>query len=251
MTPLDSQRRRLRAAHFHRLAGDGELAACDSRAAPCGGSRRQRNGPTSSSSSRRRRRATAPAELIELCDEALAEVPDDDMRATRILAYRSFIRLFQADVRAGSGRCPGRARAGRAGRRSETARRGDSTGGARGSVGCRGDHSRSRRARGRARGASWGSRSSTTRARASRSPAILGGSGDIERAHAIFEELEQKATDRGDEPSRGQSRLAAEPDGVVHWGAGSGRSSTPWRRSRSPSRRRTPTSASSWAGSRH
>src|SRR6185436_11863602 len=45
-------------------------------------------------------RANAPR-IIELCNEAFAEAGSDEVRATRILAYRSFMRLFQADVREG------------------------------------------------------------------------------------------------------------------------------------------------------
>ena len=45
--------------------------------------------------------------LIELCDEALAEAADDDVRSARILASRRWVRLFKADVRGGARRRPG------------------------------------------------------------------------------------------------------------------------------------------------
>ena len=41
---------------------------------------------------------TAPHTLIELLDEALAEAAGDDVRLVRILGYRSWIRVFQADI---------------------------------------------------------------------------------------------------------------------------------------------------------
>jgi DNA-binding CsgD family transcriptional regulator len=46
------------------------------------------------------RRLGAPA-IIELCGTALAEAAGDDARSARILAYRSGMRLFEADVRGG------------------------------------------------------------------------------------------------------------------------------------------------------
>jgi DNA-binding CsgD family transcriptional regulator len=44
--------------------------------------------------------AAAPQALIELLDEALEEASDDDVLLARILGYRGWIRLFQADIRA-------------------------------------------------------------------------------------------------------------------------------------------------------
>ena len=41
---------------------------------------------------------TAPHTLIELLDEALEEAAGDDVRLVRILGYRSWIRVFQADI---------------------------------------------------------------------------------------------------------------------------------------------------------
>ena len=55
--------------------------------------------PTSSSSSPRRSGPTL-RRSIELCDEALAEAAGDDVRSARILGYRSWFRLFEANVRA-------------------------------------------------------------------------------------------------------------------------------------------------------
>jgi DNA-binding CsgD family transcriptional regulator len=42
--------------------------------------------------------ATAPHTLIELLDEALEEAAGDDVRLVRILGYRAWIRVFQADI---------------------------------------------------------------------------------------------------------------------------------------------------------
>jgi ATP/maltotriose-dependent transcriptional regulator MalT len=103
LTPNDAlqeQRRLLRAAHFHRLAGNGERAVAILETlrdeVPGGIERADVLFELALT-----RRASAPG-MIALCDEALAETPeDDDVRCSRILAYRSFIRLFQADVREG------------------------------------------------------------------------------------------------------------------------------------------------------
>jgi len=37
--------------------------------------------------------------MIELCENALADAAGDDVRSARILAYRSWIRLFEPDAR--------------------------------------------------------------------------------------------------------------------------------------------------------
>jgi ATP/maltotriose-dependent transcriptional regulator MalT len=199
--PGQNQRRRLRAAHFHRLAGDGETAAAILRElhdeVPRGAERADVLIELAMA-----RRETAPR-MIELCDEALTEVPDDDARSTRILAYRSFIHLFRADIR--KGLVDARAALERAERVGDPrliaiaiARVGHAE--------------------------VWGAEEITpglvergveledqlnlpleyyesprvTHAR------LLGGSGHVERTHAIFMELEQEAAEGGDEGSRGQ-----------------------------------------------
>jgi DNA-binding CsgD family transcriptional regulator len=140
--------------------------------------------------------------MIELCDEALAEVPGDDARASRILAYRSFVRLFQADVR--QGLVDARAALERAERVGDPtllavaiARVGqaevwnaDVTPGLVG----RGVELEERL------GLSLEYYESPRVALAR----LLTASGQIERGHVIFEELEQEAAERGDEASRGQ-----------------------------------------------
>jgi DNA-binding CsgD family transcriptional regulator len=91
-----SRARRLRAASFYRLAGDPRAEALLEgllRDVPRGVERadvafelaRVHKGDT--------------PRLIELCDEALAEAENDDARTARILAHRSALCLYQANVR--------------------------------------------------------------------------------------------------------------------------------------------------------
>ena len=199
--PALARRRRLRSATYHRLAGDGEraVAMLDEllQEAPSGVERADVLFELALT-----RRANAPR-IIELCNEALAEAGSDDVRSTRILAFRSFMRLFQADVR--EGLVDARA----ALERAEQV----------------GDPTLLAVAIARVGHAEvWAAETPTPglvergaeiEARLGlsleyyESPRValarmLGGSGEIERAHAIFEELEQKAIERGDEGSRGQ-----------------------------------------------
>jgi ATP/maltotriose-dependent transcriptional regulator MalT len=193
-------RRRLRAAHFHRLAGDGERAvAILQRLRPSVPNGAERADVLLELALTRRVTST---EMIELCDEALAEVPGDDARASRILAYRSFSRLFQANVR--QGLVDARA----ALQRAEQV----------------GDPTLLAVAIARVGQAEvWGAditpglveRGVELEERLGlpleyyQSPRVafarlLTGSGQLERGHAIFEELQQRAAERGDEGSRGQ-----------------------------------------------
>jgi DNA-binding CsgD family transcriptional regulator len=102
LTPEDApqgRRRRLAAAHFHRLAGDFARAAAildRLREHVPGGAER-----ADVLFERALTRTTSPQTMIELCGEALSEASDDDARSARILAYQSFIRLFQTDVHGG------------------------------------------------------------------------------------------------------------------------------------------------------
>jgi DNA-binding CsgD family transcriptional regulator len=95
--PPMARRRRLRAAYFHRLAGSTELAAgmleqlLDE--VPSGVERADILFALATT------RAFAAPTLVGLCDEALAEVPGDDTRAARLLAYRSWAHMFEGDVR--------------------------------------------------------------------------------------------------------------------------------------------------------
>jgi DNA-binding CsgD family transcriptional regulator len=99
LTPADpvlARRRRLRAANFHRQAGDRERAVATLEQllaeAPPGVERADvlfelastlRDTPT----------------MIGLCDDGLAEAVGDDVRSARLLAFRSFARMLAGDVR--------------------------------------------------------------------------------------------------------------------------------------------------------
>jgi DNA-binding CsgD family transcriptional regulator len=101
LTPEDesseARRRRLRAADHHRLAGAGVRAAALLREllteVPSGVERSDVLFALVRTSS------DDLATLIELCDEALVHADGDDARSARTLGYRSWIRLYQADVR--------------------------------------------------------------------------------------------------------------------------------------------------------
>jgi DNA-binding CsgD family transcriptional regulator len=101
LTPADpglTRHRRLQAAHFHRLAGDGERSAALLQElleeVPSGVERadillalvmtHRADNPTT----------------FQLCEEALSEAAGDDARSARILAYRSQIHNWAADTRA-------------------------------------------------------------------------------------------------------------------------------------------------------
>ena len=102
LTPDDpplARRRRLQAATFHRLAGGAERSVSILEQllddVPPGVERADVLFALAS---------TLHADAgttIELLDRALVDAVDDDARLTRLLSYRGWIRLFQADVRAG------------------------------------------------------------------------------------------------------------------------------------------------------
>ncbi len=204
LTPDDptlARQRRLHSATYHRLAGDGEraVAMLDEllQEAPPGVERADLLFELALT-----RKANAPR-IIELCNEALAEAGSDDVRSTRILAFRSFMRLFQADVR--EGLVDARA----ALERAEEIGNPTLLAVAIARVG----HAEVWAAETPTLGLV--ERGAEIEARLGlsleyyESPRValarmLGGSGEIERGHAIFEELEQKAIERGDEGSRGQ-----------------------------------------------
>ncbi len=97
--PLLARARLLRAASYHRLAGDPERAA----------SMLERLLSEADHGSERAdvlfelslTRLADPPTMIELCEQAIAEAAGDDVRSARILAYQSGIRLFEADVTGG------------------------------------------------------------------------------------------------------------------------------------------------------
>ena len=94
--PVLSRERRLRAAGFHRLAGDRDLAAVLLgellTEVPPGVERADVLFALANTV-----RADPPT-MIERCGEALEEAPGDDARSARILALRSLFRLLAADV---------------------------------------------------------------------------------------------------------------------------------------------------------
>jgi DNA-binding CsgD family transcriptional regulator len=102
LTPGDSglaRRRRLQAATFDRLAGDVDLAATKLHrlleVVPHGTERADVLFALATTFS------AEPRVTVELCDEALAEASGDNVRRTRILAWRSHVRLLLNDVSGG------------------------------------------------------------------------------------------------------------------------------------------------------
>ena len=198
--PALARRRRLHSATYHRLAGDGEraVATLDEllQEAPSGVERADVLFELALT-----RRANAPR-IIELCNEAFAEAGSDEVRSTRILAYRSFMRLFRADVQ--EGLVDARAALERAERVGDPTLLAVAI--------ARVGHAEVWAAETPTPGLV--ERGAEIEARLGlsleyyESPRValarmLGGAGEIERAHAIFEQLEQKAIERGDEGSRG------------------------------------------------
>ncbi|HUK95750.1 MAG TPA: AAA family ATPase [Gaiellaceae bacterium] len=100
LTPADpdlARKRRLRAATFHRLSGEGERAAA----------LLEQVLPEVSSGPARAdvlfalalTRIAEPRDLLELCGRALEEAAGDDARCSRLLAFRSWVHMFMGDVR--------------------------------------------------------------------------------------------------------------------------------------------------------
>ena len=94
--PIQSRRRRLRAANLHRLVGNLERAVTllEELLAelPSGIERADVLLELATT-----RKDDLP-KMVALCDEALAAAIEDDARCTRILAYRSWAYLFEADI---------------------------------------------------------------------------------------------------------------------------------------------------------
>jgi DNA-binding CsgD family transcriptional regulator len=91
-----SRARRLRAANFHRFAGDGERAnAILSELLGETPSGFERADILFSLASTLR---ADPARMLELCDEGLAHAAGDDARCARILALRTWVGLFELDI---------------------------------------------------------------------------------------------------------------------------------------------------------
>jgi DNA-binding CsgD family transcriptional regulator len=199
--PTLARQRRLQAATYHRLAGDGERAVATLtellQEVPSGVERADVLFELALT-----RRANAPR-IIELCNEALAEAGSDEVRSTRILAYRSFMRLFQADVR--EGLVDARAALARAEQVGDPkllavaiARVGHAE------VWAAETPTPGLVERGAEIEARLGLSLEYYESPRVALARMLGGAGEIERSHAIFEELEQEAIERGDEVSRGQ-----------------------------------------------
>ena len=199
--PTLALQRRLRSARYHRLAGDGERAFATLnellQEAPSGVERADVLFELALT-----RRANAPR-IIELCNEAFAEAGSDEVRSTRILAYRSFMRLFQADVR--EGLIDARAALERAEQVGDPkllavaiARVGHAE------VWAAETPTPGLVERGAEIEARLGLSLEYYESPRVALARMLGGAGEIERSHAIFEELEQEAIERGDEVSRGQ-----------------------------------------------
>ena len=100
LTPADpalARKRRMRAATFHRLAGDRERTTATLEQllveVPPGVERADVLFEMAVT-----RRADSPT-MIKLCGQALAEAMGDDVRSARLLAYRSFAYMFAGDVR--------------------------------------------------------------------------------------------------------------------------------------------------------
>jgi DNA-binding CsgD family transcriptional regulator len=92
------RRRQLQAARFQRLGGSAERAVAlleDLLQQAVSGVERSDALFELASTLRH-----DPASAIALCDEALVEARDDDARCARILGFRGWLRLYQADVRA-------------------------------------------------------------------------------------------------------------------------------------------------------
>ena len=101
LTPADStlaRKRRMRAATLHRLAGNRERTTAMLEHlrvdVPPGPERADVLFELASALS------ADPETMIELCEEALGEVADDDARCARILSTRTWARLFAADANA-------------------------------------------------------------------------------------------------------------------------------------------------------
>ena len=217
LTPNDpelARQRRLRAAHFRRLAGDGEHAAAILEQllaeAPAGVERADVLFELVQTY-----RVDTP-KTIELCNEALAEAFGDDVRATRILGFRSLNRLLQTDVRGAlsdaraaleTAERTGDARADRRGDRARGTRRDldrrDQPGA------CSNEASSSRSVS--------GSSSSSRAARTLFLGRLLIRLGDPDRARTALEWVEGAASARGDEMSRVISLWYLS---IVEWFAG-------------------------------
>jgi DNA-binding NarL/FixJ family response regulator len=94
--PEERRRRLQRAAHFHRLAGDVERAAAilDELRPYVGDGAERADVLFELALTRTVDRGT----MAQLCTDALTEVADDDVRSSRMLSYRSWVRLAELDI---------------------------------------------------------------------------------------------------------------------------------------------------------
>jgi ATP/maltotriose-dependent transcriptional regulator MalT len=94
--PAVARKRRMRAASFHRLAGDVDRAAATLERlldeVPSG---LERSDVLFALASTFR---ADPRTIVELCERALTDASGDDARLARILAWRSHVRLFVNDI---------------------------------------------------------------------------------------------------------------------------------------------------------
>jgi DNA-binding CsgD family transcriptional regulator len=208
-----ARRRLLRAADFHRLAGAGERAAALLEhlltEVPTGAERCDVLFALALT------RKAEPSRLVELCSDALVEAAGDDARSARILALRSWVSLMVGDVRVALS--DGRAAL-------ETAER----------VGDPVLLATAIAEVGRAEG--WGAEITPgllergieieeqlgLELEYNQSPRTalarhLMRVGETERARAVFEDMQAKAAERGDERSRG---LILGRLGILEWSAG-------------------------------
>jgi DNA-binding CsgD family transcriptional regulator len=93
--PAEARRRRLRAAHFHRLAGATDRAATSLERLRAEASTSQERADVLLELASTVR--NDPARVVELSSMALEEVRNDDARTARILAWRAWARAIAAD----------------------------------------------------------------------------------------------------------------------------------------------------------
>ena len=216
LTPGDpalERQRRLGAAKFHRLAGDGAHAVLLLEQilteAPEGLERSDVLLELASTLK------ADPQTEIERLDEALANAAGDEIRQTRILGFRGWIRVFQADIDAAL--ADTRAALAKAERIGDPALIAAAIGGLATAEGRAGDVTPGLVERGVEI-----EQRLALRLQYNESPSVslsrrLAGLGDLDRARALLEEIETKAAARGDERLRAQARGAR---ARIEWFAG-------------------------------
>ena len=211
--PAIERQRRLRAAKFHRLAGDSARAALLLERilseAPEG---LERSDVLFELASTLR---ADPQTTIERLDEALANAAGDEIRQARILAYRGWIRVFQADIDAAL--VDTRAALEKAERIGDPALIAATIGHVATAEGRAGDFTPGLVERGLEI-----EQRLALELQYNESPSVslsrrLAGQGDLDRARALLEEIGTKAAARGDERLRAQAHAAR---ARIEWFAG-------------------------------